>query len=226
MMLFNVHFPPKQFLERFFRNGKTIVNINLCDTINMRRELAGFYLPAKGRFVLTRDSLRKNPAKHKTAFCYEDNMFRHSAHEKREYYSCEGGVYGEKDDRYDPLYWLRIKLIVFERDNFRCKSCYKKLPKFRLTAHHIIPRSEGGNDDLDNLITLCHSCHDLIESILDENNLPRTKVAIIGFCAHPLETKAAADEERVLEHEEMLRKIDDERPDWHASVYGGRKGRK
>ena len=30
--------------------------------------------------------------------------------------------------------------------------------------HHIIPKSEGGNDTLNNLVLLCHSCHDKIHN--------------------------------------------------------------
>jgi hypothetical protein len=29
-----------------------------------------------------------------------------------------------------------------------------------LTPHHIVYRSQGGTDDLDNLVTLCMKCHD------------------------------------------------------------------
>lgn len=30
----------------------------------------------------------------------------------------------------------------------------------QLTVHHKIHRSQGGTDDLDNLVTLCRTCHD------------------------------------------------------------------
>ncbi|NJO00090.1 MAG: HNH endonuclease [Anaerolineales bacterium] len=31
--------------------------------------------------------------------------------------------------------------------------------KTQLQVHHIIPKEQGGNDSLENLITLCTSCH-------------------------------------------------------------------
>ena len=43
------------------------------------------------------------------------------------------------------------------RDNYTCQICGAK--KTRLEVHHIVFRSLGGSDDLDNLITLCEKCH-------------------------------------------------------------------
>lgn len=43
------------------------------------------------------------------------------------------------------------------RDNYSCQACRKK--KCKLEVHHICPRSRGGSDEVDNLITLCHGCH-------------------------------------------------------------------
>ena len=43
------------------------------------------------------------------------------------------------------------------RDKYTCKCCGAK--HTRLEVHHIIFRSKGGTDDLDNLITLCSDCH-------------------------------------------------------------------
>jgi hypothetical protein len=53
-----------------------------------------------------------------------------------------------------------IRWQVFERDDFKCVACGK-------TAHdgailhvdHIIPRSKGGSDKMDNYQTLCHLCN-------------------------------------------------------------------
>lgn len=35
-----------------------------------------------------------------------------------------------------------------------------------LENHHIVPRAEGGGDEKENLITLCHACHDKIHGML------------------------------------------------------------
>ena len=38
-----------------------------------------------------------------------------------------------------------------------CKTCSAKSDC--LTVHHIVPVSDGGGDELTNLITLCTNCH-------------------------------------------------------------------
>lgn len=77
----------------------------------------------------------------------------------------------EEKERLEKEAFYRRKRIL-KRDNFRCQSstlltkgkpcCYPDGFKRRsreLHVHHIIPRSEGGTDDDENLITLCHICH-------------------------------------------------------------------
>ncbi len=44
-----------------------------------------------------------------------------------------------------------------------CQACRKYCGKDKLSLHHIIPRDESGGNDYDNLILLCHSCHNQIE---------------------------------------------------------------
>ena len=53
--------------------------------------------------------------------------------------------------------WLNIQRQVFERDGFKCRHCKKG--KVELHAHHLQARSEGGEDTLDNLVTLDKECH-------------------------------------------------------------------
>lgn len=60
-------------------------------------------------------------------------------------------------------YWERVSDYVIERDERRCQACRKSAKKKDLSVHHITPRSEGGSDELDNLITLHHHCHDYVE---------------------------------------------------------------
>ena len=49
---------------------------------------------------------------------------------------------------------------VLYRDNYTCQCCKNKRKDSKLDVHHIIFRSNNGSDDGENLITLCHSCHD------------------------------------------------------------------
>lgn len=56
--------------------------------------------------------------------------------------------------------WGTIRAAVLKADRYRCRRCGDSK---RLEAHHIRTRSEGGTDDLHNLMTLCHRCHDWVE---------------------------------------------------------------
>lgn len=58
-----------------------------------------------------------------------------------------GQTYGFFEERY----------FVFARDNYTCQCCGKSKDKI-LQTHHIIYRSNGGTDRVDNLITVCTDC--------------------------------------------------------------------
>ena len=49
------------------------------------------------------------------------------------------------------------KAACLNRDDYTCQCC--KTKKGTLHAHHVIYRSQGGADTLDNLVTLCEECH-------------------------------------------------------------------
>jgi hypothetical protein len=55
-----------------------------------------------------------------------------------------------------------IRWAVYKRDNERCRLC-GRANAYTYSVHHIVYRSAGGNNDLDNLILLCGSgsngCH-------------------------------------------------------------------
>lgn len=51
------------------------------------------------------------------------------------------------------------KAKVLNRDNYTCQCCKGKRKDSKLEVHHIIFRSQGGSDEENNLITLCHTCH-------------------------------------------------------------------
>jgi len=67
--------------------------------------------------------------------------------------------------------WKKTRENVLERDGRECKFCgvsneqHKAEYDRELSAHHIIPKSDGGSDTEDNLVTVCSSCHKTIEEI-------------------------------------------------------------
>jgi DEAD/DEAH box helicase domain-containing protein len=64
--------------------------------------------------------------------------------------------------------WPEVRLLIRQRDQFRCRNC--GMPEGKLThhVHHKIPfrgfqdRSEA--NQMDNLVTLCPTCHKIAEA--------------------------------------------------------------
>lgn len=106
--------------------------------------------------------------------------------------------------RHDPFYdspeWKRIRSQVLRRDGYRCARCDRRLTVNLLTAHHVIPRAEGGIDDPINLLTLCNPCHDFVE-------------------IHALRTRAAI--EGSINQTVTIETPPPPTDDWHTWVYGG-----
>lgn len=50
----------------------------------------------------------------------------------------------------------QLQLDCLIRDEWKCRFCHDT---HALHAHHITFRSQGGEDKLNNLITLCYQCH-------------------------------------------------------------------
>lgn len=57
--------------------------------------------------------------------------------------------------------WLVIRKLVNKRDGFKCQSCGSSE---HLGTHHIIPFRECRAHEMNNLITLCASCHNKVHS--------------------------------------------------------------
>jgi len=97
---------------------------------------------------------------------------------------------------------------VFKRDHGVCQSCLIGKVKLErkskyLTCHHINPRLEGGSLILHNLITLCNTCHDIVEE-----KTFRSQTEICGLMA----------EDKRHWHRESSYGVK-----WQEWVYGGKK---
>jgi 5-methylcytosine-specific restriction protein A len=62
----------------------------------------------------------------------------------------------KKRSRHIPL---SVRFAVLQRDNHQCVSCGKNPPAVTIEVDHIIPFSKGGNNDINNLQTLCFECN-------------------------------------------------------------------
>jgi hypothetical protein len=81
---------------------------------------------------------------------------------------------GQIDPRWDdpnayggglPPDWDTRRRRAYKRDDWTCRRCGRRSGPYadgdgvRLHAHHKVPRSKGGSNQLSNLTTLCESCH-------------------------------------------------------------------
>ena len=74
----------------------------------------------------------------------------------------------EKENR------INIKLIrsrLFKKQNGKCHYCNKQLSHTKSTIDHIIPRSKGGTDTIDNFVVACYECN------CDKSDLNREEYA-------------------------------------------------
>lgn len=61
--------------------------------------------------------------------------------------------------KYISIPYKRVNLSrqnIFKRDRHRCAYCNTKE---NLTIDHVVPRSQGGRDSWDNLVTACQKCN-------------------------------------------------------------------
>jgi hypothetical protein len=70
----------------------------------------------------------------------------------------------------------KTRFEVFKKCNFTCQYCGRRTPEIILEVDHIIPKSKGGTDDVDNLTASCFECNrgktgTLLDSILKDKDL-------------------------------------------------------
>ena len=81
-------------------------------------------------------------------------------------------LYGDLSDDDYPSDWHTRRRMVYRRDDYTCQRCGAEGGgdgDVELHAHHIIPKSRGGSHSLNNLTTLCYSCHNAVH----DHHIPR-----------------------------------------------------
>jgi 5-methylcytosine-specific restriction enzyme A len=71
----------------------------------------------------------------------------------------------ERDDYYGTSQWKRLREEALRLYGRQCAKCPSSTG---LHVDHVVPRSEGGADELSNLTVLCHSHHSS-KSLADRN---------------------------------------------------------
>ncbi|WP_439644401.1 RNA-guided endonuclease IscB [Agrilactobacillus composti] len=66
------------------------------------------------------------------------------------------GLGYQQGDKYG---YETTKQYVLDRDNYTCQICHGKTKDPELKIHHIIYRSNGGTNQVSNLLTVCATCH-------------------------------------------------------------------
>ena len=74
--------------------------------------------------------------------------------------------------------WQAIRLQTLERDKGICQLCLEYENLNTMEVHHIISRKKHGLNILENLMSVCHKCHRLLESTKHLPVKPRECIAI------------------------------------------------
>ena len=73
------------------------------------------------------------------------------------------------------------KSYARKRNKYTCQRCKKSLKDLKknniqLQVHHIKPKSQGGTDVPENLVTLCENCHKQVHEYLKKNKAVKFKI--------------------------------------------------
>lgn len=104
----------------------------------------------------------------KTGYCEEHKVLAEQNKKERNKYYDEH-VRNKRDKKYRDFYhskeWERVRQRALVRDKGLCQHCIKE-NKITMAdmVHHIIPIKDDWSKrlDLDNLVSLCHTCHNKI----------------------------------------------------------------
>lgn len=120
----------------------------------------------------------------------------------------------------------RLRFEVFKRDGFTCRYCGRKTPQVVLEVDHVIPRSKGGEDAIENLMTSCWECNRgkgafLLSEVPNEPNLHDKAVLLLERELQLAEYNEMKRRTREREDEEIVELHDywDELANGHARQF-------
>jgi len=132
------------------RNGKVIQK---CEVCGKEREVYA----SKGNRKFCGYKCAYIGRKHFVSFEARERMSENQKGKKGNGWN--GGITIESVMFYTSGKWKRLSKLCKDRDNCACQRCFNYFPYEKLRAHHIFFRADGGEDVLENLITLCNPCH-------------------------------------------------------------------
>ena len=133
------------------------------------RALTAKYCSSECADLHRNDKRKKEKIERDCAYCGKPFELYQCHVDRRKYcsYECKGKAasYSVPVDNhfYTRTFWRKIREVVLMRDGYTCQEC-KTTDKI-LHVHHKVKRVNGGSDTEDNLISLCNSCHKLLECI-------------------------------------------------------------
>jgi 5-methylcytosine-specific restriction endonuclease McrA len=145
----------------FLRNRDRISWRNMCPEINLFDETHSLNVAfgtnnISGEYDDLRDNkkLKLFTYRHYTdCLEFSDFLFEHLDKKKISKY------YRVKGKRRTPIS-KKLRFEIFIRDNYTCQYCNRTLSDgIKLEIDHVLPISEGGTDDYENLITACQDCN-------------------------------------------------------------------
>lgn len=81
--------------------------------------------------------------------------------------------YGTEKNKERRKYSKEERKILYERSGGRCALCGRRLTLEEVTLDHILPISEGGCDDMNNLQIACFDCNQFKGNILPDEFMER-----------------------------------------------------
>lgn len=91
--------------------------------------------------------------------------------------------------------WKPTRLAIYSRDGWQCRSCdeyvvISRRSLSRLSLDHVVPRSKGGTNEPQNLVTLCHDCNSYKQDIDPEEWFVETSLryrSLLNLLQRPLD---------------------------------------